>query len=108
MKRIFYLLFFSLLIYSCSSDEDTIKEEEENDMSTNIKNILGICSDKEDYENLKKYLLENIEDFGINNDGMKILLDKLNEEINVDNVGINYKILLDEINDLCIYLKNSY
>ena len=85
-----------------------VDEKKENDMSTNIKNILGICSDKEDYENLKKYLLENIEDFGINNDGMKILLDKLNEEINVDNVGINYKILLDEINDLCIYLKNSY
>jgi len=80
---------------------------------TNINSFFSLLSemksnDKEDYENLKKYLLENIEDFGINNDGMKILLDKLNEEINVDNVGINYKILLDEINDLCIYLKNSY
>lgn len=67
-----------------------------------IKKVINEVNPEKDYNELKDYLLENIHDFGINEDGIKILQDKLTEEI------IDYVTAINDVNELCIYLTNSH
>ena len=62
---------------------------------------------KEDYNQLCNELMENINTFSLTDIGIKILTDKISIDIkDYDNEQIETSI--NEINELCIYLINSY
>ena len=57
-----------------------------------------------DYDDLCTELRDNIMSFNLTDEGIHLLLNKLNEKVEND----NYEQKINEINEFCVYLKNMY
>lgn len=76
-------------------------EKKEDDLATSISSILNKQTPKDEYTQLCNYLLENIESFEIDENGINLLKEKIVCEVS------DYTIAINELNEFCIYLKNS-